>query len=1027
MKLSLICIRRPVLAWVLTLIVLLTGLICFSRLSLQQYPSVTKPYVTIETDLPGAGPEVVEIQVTRVIEDAVSNIEGVISITSNSSSEKSQVGVEFKPERKMDEATNDIRDRLSKVKDKLPQEATDPLLTKSRIEEKAVITLALTSQKLNPTELNDLAQRDLVKDLEACPGVARVDVMGASDFVMKIYLKPDLMSAYGVSVVEVVNALKKQNFEKPAGRIVTKNKEYLVTTVASLEKPEEFERLVVSSKEGSLVRLSQIGRAEVTDDNRKTKTRFNGKRCLTLGIVKQSNANPLQISEDVQKFVKRVKTFLPNSVFLDIASDRTTFIKNSLEQVFKTIVEATLLVILVVVAFLRSLRASIIPLVTIPVSLIGTLSLMYLLNFSINSLTLMAMVLGIGLVVDDAIVVLENIYRYMEKGMKAFQAAFTGIQEISFAVIAMTLTLAAVYTPISFAQGVIGKMLTEFAITLSGAVIISGFVALTLSPMMCARMLQMHKKSVSEAEISHQKGWIRFKSLFLSDIWLIKIEQTYQKFLQRVLKKRLWTIAVGIVFAGLGGVIYNYLPSELTPKEDQGFIMIEGHSPLSATLGYTESYVEKIDRFLSNMEDIETRVTQINNPSFDISVTLKKDRKMSTDEIGGEIKKFLHTLTGLEAKIRSTGEEESRVVQFVVRGNKSHRELSEIVTHLVSLKLYATQIMGPISAMTRQESSDFLVTILREKILALNIEPYTVAETIDALIRGAQAKTFKMNNQMYRVWVEVEDADRQSPDDINKLFVKSNDKEGTLVPMAELVDIKNRTSPVEIYRKNRMRAVQVYAFMKPGYSLGDGVKKVQELSPDLKDVDVRIDFVDETLRFLTEGNMMKFVFLLAIFFIYLVMAAQFESWRDPFIILLSVPLSLAGAVMTLFVIEGGSLNLYSNVGLITLVGLITKHGILMVDFANQMREQRGLGIQEAIIESCVLRLRPILMTTLAMVLGAIPLAMATGAGSEARRQLGWVIVGGMSIGTLFTLFVVPAFYTYLASTHLKKKEVFVEG
>ncbi len=1024
MKLSQICVKRPVLAWVFTLIIMSIGLLCMTRLQLQQWPTVSKPYISISTDLPGAGPDVVEAQVTRVIEDAMSNIEGVMTITSNSSSEKSEVSVEFNPERKMDEATNDVRDRLSKIKDKIAQEASEPLITKSKSDDRAVVTLALTSTEKNPTELYDLAQRDLVKDLEAMPGAARVDVMGAGDIMMKIYLKPDQMASYGISVIEVINAIKRQNFEKPAGRIVTKNKEYILTTVASLEKPEEFEQLIVSNKNDTLVRLNQIGHVELSDDNRKTKTRFNGKRCVTLGIVKQSNANPLEVSKNVEKILTKLRSVLPEDVCLDIANDyKPKFIKAALDRVFKTILEAIVLVVAVILLFLRSWKASLVPLVTIPVSLLGTFFFMYIFDFSINFLTSIALVLAIGLVVDDAIVVLEKIHRHIESGMSKIEAAILGMKEISFAIIAMTLTLAAVYAPISFAQGVIGKYLIEFSISLAVSVLISGFVALTLSPMMCSRLLNKDDHHVSKKELKVAHGWKKFFLQFKSDEWLEKLEKKYVHFLEIALKKRFLTIGCGILLSVLGGVIYQYLPSELTPKEDQGAILVEGHAPLSATLSYTEGYVEQIDTYLAKeFPDIERRVTQINNPSFDINIELKKNRKLSTDEITKKIQGFLKTITGVDAKIKMTGDEESKVVQFVVRGNKNHKEMSEIVSRLISQKLHGTKIMGPIHSATRPESADYLITILRDKVSALNLEPYTVAETIDALIRGAQARTFKREKQMYRVWVEVADVDRQSPDDVLKLFIKANDKEQTLVPLAELVNLTTRMSPVEIFRYDRMRAVSVFAYMKPGYSLGQGVKEVEKLTPELKELDVRVDFINETKRFLTEGNTIIMIFGFALLFIYLVMAAQFESWRDPFMILMTVPFALAGALLILFFIDRGSINIYSNMGLITLIGLITKHGILMVDFANELRQSQNYKIHFAIVEAAKLRLRPILMTTFAMVFGAIPMVFGTDEGAEALRQVGWVIVGGMSIGTVFTLFVLPAVYTLMSPKQMKVLE-----
>ncbi len=1059
MKLSEICIQRPVFAWVMTVVLVLVGIVGGSRLPLQQYPKIERSFITIETSIPGAGPEIVEAQVTRVIEDAVAGIEGAENITSISSTEESKVTIEFRPERGMDNATNDIRDRLSKLKDnKLPDEATEPVLTKSRAEDRPVITIALTSDTILPSELHDFAKREIEKDLESVSGVARVDVLGAGQYEMNLYLDPIRLAAYGITVSEVITAIKRQSIEKPAGKLISHNREYLVTTVANLEKPEEFESLVVATKKDHLVRLRDIGRAEITSNDKKTRTRYNGKAGISIGVIKQSTANPVEVARAVKLEIEKIRGHLPPEILIHIGSDKTLFIERSISEVFKTIAEATFLVILVVFLFLRSARASLIPLVTIPVSLIGALFIMYLLNFSINMFTLMAMVLAIGLVVDDAIVILENIYRYMELGFTPVQAAVKGIREISFAVIAMTLTLAAVYTPISLAQGLTGKLLTEFAITLAGAVIISGFAALTLSPMMCARLLVPHDKEKDKERFTgfekRVAGWLdQYKThieklrekgqtskasfseillsfltkfangahLFIQGTWLDIVEEKYEQYLRKALDCRLYIIAGAVAFAFIGFVVHRHLPSEFTPKEDQGSISIEGQSPQTATLEYTERYVTKLDEIIGTIPEIDRRVTQIINPTFDATLQLKADRKRSTEEIANDLRKKTEDITGVEAKISSgsTGisGDDNRAVQFVVRGNKTYRELKDIAQSMTA-HLYASGMVMGVTSEIRGDTEDFTVTIIRDKVSSLNIEPATIAETIDALIRGRRANSFKKDNKLYDVKVEVENAARRTPNDITNLFIKAGDKEGTLVPLSELVKVHSRAGPIEIHHQNRMRAIMINAFLKPGLSLGEGITKVTELGKEIMPTDARLDFVGDTKRYLTESKTMQLIFSLALCFIYLVMAAQFESWRDPFIILLSVPLSLAGAVITLGLIEGGSINLYSNIGLITLIGLITKHGILMVDFSNNLREE-GLDIFEAMIKASRLRLRPILMTTFAMILGALPLAFAGGAGSESRRQLGWVIVGGMGIGTLFTLFVIPAFYTYLAAKNRK--------
>lgn len=1016
MRLSEICIRRPVLSWVMTLLLILVGLVGGSRLALQQYPTIERPYLTIEASLSGAAPEIVEAQVTRIIEDAIAGIEGVVSVSSTSSTEDSKVIIEGSSSRNTDNLSNDVIAALRKVKDRFPQDMPDPTLTKSRADDRPILTIALTSDVLDASELADYALRDLKNDLESVSGVARVDVLGASLYKMRLKLDPVKLSEYKMTVAEVMQAIRQQNIEKPAGKLRSEDREYLVTTVANLETPEEFDRLPIATRDGHLIHLRDIGKAEVSADDKRTRTRFNGKTGVSISIVKQSIANPIEVARTIKKMLPTIEERLSDKMTLHLGSDKTLFIEKSISQVYWAILEATLLVIMVVVIFLRSFRASIIPLVTIPVSLIGALFVMYVLNFSINTLTLMSMVLAIGLVVDDAIVVLENIYRHIEDGLKPLAASLKGIREISFSIIAMTLTLAAVYAPIALSTGTIGKFFTEFALTLSAAVIISGFAALTLSPMMCARML---RHSPDEANFVIQDtdtmGAKIFKKI-RSEKWLIAIEDFYDQVLREMLHKPWQTILAGAVFALIGYVCFLGLPRELFPKEDQGAIFIDGQATQSATLEYTDRYVKQLDDLLATYPEIKRRVTNINNPTYDISIQLNEDRTRPTSYIEDDLRTRLREITGIESKIdagSSGGAERSNMVEFVVQTNKTYGELKGIAESMTRA-LYASDFVEAVFSNTHPDTEDFTVSINRSKASSLSIEPLLIADTIDTLIRGRKSTTFKKDNKVFDVMVEVMDQARQTPRDITNLFIKAGDKAGTLVPISELITVTSRAGPMEIYRYNRMRAVSYTIKLKQSAGgLGVGVESVKALAKDVLPENSRIDFTGETKRFLSESQNILLVFALALAFIYLIMAAQFESWVDPFIIILSVPLSLAGAAITLVLINGGTLNIYSQIGFVTLIGLITKHGIMMVDFANRLRDEGELK-NEAIIMASKMRLRPILMTTLAMVLGALPLAFGGGSGAESRRQIGWVIVGGMSMGTLFTLFVLPSFYIYLS-------------
>lgn len=1014
MKLSEVCIERPVFAWVMTFVLILVGIVLGRRLPLQQYPAFEQPAVTVETIMQGAAPEVVEAQITRKLEEAFAGVEGIDYVQSTSNAESSNITIVFRPGRNISEAVNDLRDRISKERDNLPRDVREPVITKMRRDESAIMSLSFWSDKMERNELYDFVSQEIQKDFDSVPGVGRVEIYGDGLFVMNLYVDPGKMASYGLAFSDVRKAIEGQNLERPGGRIISRNREYLVTTVANLERPEEFENMVVLSKNGHLVRLRDIGRAEIKSARARSRSYFNGRRGVSLTITKQSNANPIDVARGVKKEIENLKlTRLPEDVKVLVSYDSTTFVERSLHEVYHTIFEAVLLVTFVVLIFLKSFRAAVIPLVTIPVSLIGTMTFMYLFGFSLNTFTLLAFVLAVGLVVDDAIVVLENVHRFMEQGYSRLQAAILGIREVSFAVIAMTLTLAAVYAPVALATGMTGKLLAEFSITLACSVILSGFAALTLSPMMCARILD----APQSMQQGPKSGVQKLMDFIPIERFMSFLEEKYENGLNFVLNHRLSVILVSLAFASIGFLEFKTLPLQLFPKEDTGWIAIEGHAPQSATLEYTEKYIKELDDLIAPIPEIESRDLSINNPTFKGYITLKERSKRSSDEVAKEIAERTKNLTGIEIlTIRagtSGGSNADTEVSFVVRGDKSHKELRDLA-HNVGIEFKSTGMADQVLSMAKNDAQDYTVTILRDKALSLYIEPYVIADTIDALIRGRKVNTFKKNNKVYDVKVEVENESRATPEDILNIHVKGGERGDKLIPLSELIQITPRSGPVDIHHYNRKRSVSVTATLMPRYGVQDGVKKVRELAKNELPSDITLEFIGNTKKTLEESQTILMVFGLAVLFIYFVMAAQFESWRDPLIILFSVPLTIMSAVMTLAMIKNGSLNLYSEIGLITLIGLISKHGILIVDFANKAQLQNQLGIRQAVIQAALIRLRPVIMTTLAMVLGALPLAFARGAGAETRWQLGWTIVGGMTFGTLFTLFIVPVFYTLIS-------------
>lgn len=1053
MKLSEVCVQRPVLAWVFTFILMLLGAVGFDRLPVQKMPNIENVFLTIETQMPGVGPDIIESQITRHIEDAVSGIEGIETISSVSSAEESKVMIEFRPGRSMDNAVNDIRDRLYRVKEKLPQAnlRTEPMIMRNRTDERPIMALALTSTRDAPSILYDYAENDIKKELESIAGVARIDIAGASSYKMKIDVNPLKMAGYKVNVHDVREAIDNQNFESPAGTIESKNRKYNVTTVADLMQPDEFDNIIIRADKGRIVRIKDIGKAYINADDKRTRTRFNGEQGVQISITKQSNANPLQVAKDVHDVMVRLKKRLPTTSKLDIASDSTKYIEKSIKNVYWSIAEASILVVLVVFLFLQSARASLIPLITIPVSLLGVAFLMYLLGYTLNMFTLFAMVLAVGLVVDDAIVVLENIHRHMEEGLNGFKAAIKGIREVGFSIIAMTLTLVAVYLPIPLGSGKLAKYFTEFAITLAGAVLISGFVALTLSPMMCARLLKVHKKNDDQASegqetandhvsfadrLPHNAYWQNIKQRFSTEKWLVSLENLYGVYLSKALNNRRRILQLSFMIGLLGVWVYSFMRSEPAPQEDNRAFRVEAHAPATATLKYTERYVAEIDKILETYPEVSRRIFSIINPNVDILIELKeessslfqsilaffKPRERSTDEVMASLKKRFSKITGLDPQVKTGGgSSDANYVEFVIRGNKDATELDELKFKMSSA-IHDTGLVTDLRGANTTDVEDYIILLNRDKIANIQKTPRDIAYHIRYLLKGEKTNSrFKKDNKQYDIDLQVFAEFKQSPEDILKLFIKGGTpKEPVLIPLSELVSVESRTSPHEINRYNRTRAIQVLGILAPGRTVGEAISTIENVAFNILPEGVQLEFTGETRRYINESKSMYLVFVLSLLFIYLIMAAQFESWRDPFIIFFSVPLSLVGGVFALAQMDKGTLNMFSFIGFVTLIGLITKHGILIVDFANRLREHGTLSIQEAISKACQMRLRPILMTTFAMVLGAVPL-MFGGAGNESRRQLGAVIIGGMSLGTLFTLFIVPVMYTFITAQNKYKK------
>ena len=1014
MQLPEISIRRPVFATVLSLLIVLVGVVSFTRLNVREYPKIDNPVVTVETKYTGASSAVVESQVTKVLEDSLSGIEGVDVITSLSRQEQSQITINFVLSRDADSAAADVRDKVSRVRQRLPQGIDEPVIAKVEADAFPVIWLSFSADTLNVLQLTDYANRIAKPMLQTAPGASDVRVYGERKYAMRIWLDPDRLAAYKLTTQDVEDALRRSNVEVPAGRIESKLREFNVTASTDLQTPSEFSNVVVKSVNGIQVRIGDVARVEQGPQAERTATRLNGKEAITLGVIRNATANPLDLSAAVRNMIPKIKENLPPGVEIEVANDNSVFIDRSIKAVYQTILEAAILVALVIFVFLRTLRASIIPLVTIPVCLIGTFALMAMFGFTVNTLTMLALVLAIGLVVDDAIVVLENIYRHIEEGMSPFHAAIKGAKEVGFAVVAMTMTLAAVYAPLAFTPGRTGKLFTEFALALAGSVVVSGFVALTLTPMMCSIMLKHnHNPSWFDRTMEHQ---------------LQRLSNAYGRLLQWTLSRgvvlgremsRRWLVVGVMVLAGIGTwTLLKTTKSELAPMEDRGVILTVINGPDGATMDYTTRYTMALEKMADKYTEFDRIFTVVGNPTVaqgNVFYRAKpwEDRKKTTLEIARDMTPAVAGLPGVTAfpiTPPSLGQPfRERPLNFVILTSDSYQNLAQVVR---SFQEEIAKNPGIVSVDTdlRLNKPEISMEVDRERAADMGVPVDQIARAVETMMGGRQVTRYKREGDQYDVIVQTAPTGRDTPDDIERVFVRG--KGEAMIPLSALVKTKEVVVPRELNHFSQRRSASISANLAPTYSLGEAITFMNATAQKVLKPGYSTDLNGTSREFVKSSGSLVIVFVLALLFIFLVLAAQFESFVDPLVIMLSVPLSMVGALLALQ-FSGGTLNVFSQIGLITLVGLITKHGILIVEFANQLREE-GMELFAAVTQSATLRLRPILMTTGAMVLGAIPLALASGAGAESRKQIGWVIVGGMSLGTLLTIFVVPTMYTLLA-------------
>jgi multidrug efflux pump len=1003
-----ISIRRPVLATVMSLLIILVGIISFLRLTVREYPKIDTPVVSVRTVYTGASPQVIESQVTQPLEDSIAGIEGVKTVKSVSREEVSQISVEFTPERNPDVAANDVRDRVSRARGRLPDAVDEPIIAKVEADAQAIMWLRLFSDRHGALEISDYADRYVADRLKTLPGVASVIIGGERRYAMRIWLDRERLAAYALTPQDIEDALRRQNVEVPSGRIESNQREFTVLAETDLRSAGQFNAVIIREVNGYPVRLSDVGRAELGSQDDRNILRVNGNAAVGMGIVKQSTANTLAVAQAVKRELPRISAALPPGMQIAIAFDTSVFIEKSIAAVYEVMAEALALVVLVIFFFLRSLRATLIPFVTIPVSLIGACFLIWIMGFSINVLTLLGIVLAIGLVVDDAIVVLENIHRHIEKGMPPFKAAIEGSREIAFAVVAMTVTLAAVFAPLAFSTGNTGRLFMEFALTVAAAVVVSGFVALTLTPMMCSKLLR-HQPS-------HGRVYNALERFFEG------LSSGYRQLLSWSLIHRLVVVGVFALVTLGGGMLFMTIKSELSPLEDRGFFIGVMSAPEGATKEYTDEYAKIWEKIYSEVPEITSYFVVVapgldrpNPVNFALSFVRLKDwseRSRKTQQVTASIApKMFATMPGVLAfpvNPPSLGQSfRNPPVQFVVQGN-SYEDLDRVVSALVA-KARSSPALANVDSDLKLNKPQLSIDINRDKAAALGIQVETIGRTLESLLGGRQVTRFKREGKQYDVIVKLEDKDRRQPTDLTSIYVRGAN--GKITQLSNLVTVKETVAPKELNHFNRLRAVIISANVTPGYSLSEALTHMEAAAGEVLSAEYQTTLDGQSREFRESGEQLYFIFVLALAFIYLVLAAQFESFRSPLVIMLTVPLAVTGALLAMK-LTGITLNVYSQIGLVMLIGLITKNGILIVEFTNQLRD-RGMPKLEALTEASTLRLRPILMTSAATVLGAVPLAIAAGAGAESRTAIGWVIVGGMSLGTLFTLFVIPVAYTYI--------------
>ncbi|MEY4432207.1 MAG: hypothetical protein RLZZ44_337 [Bacteroidota bacterium] len=1007
MSLSTLSIKRPVFTIVINLTIILFGLIGYSFLGVREFPSIDPAQVTIRTNYTGANSDIIESQITEPLEKAINSIDGIRNVTSSSIQGSSNITVEFNLDKDLEEAANDVRDKVSQATRNLPQDIdAPPVVSKADANSDAIISMTIQSDSRSALELSDFAENVIGQRIETIPGVSGVQIWGQKRYAMRLWIDPVKLASYGCTVSEVRTALRNQNVELPSGKITGTNTELTVRTVGNLSKPEEFNNIIILSEGDKIVRFSDVGKAEIGPENVETNMMQSGVPLVGVAIIPRPGANYLDIATAFYKEYRRFKKDLPKDIHLNIVIDNTVFVKQSVIEVAETLGISILLVVLIIYLFFRDWAIAFRPLIDIPVSLIATFFIMWLFGFSINVLTLLAIVLATGLVVDDGIVVTENIFKKVEEGMSPIEAAIKGSNEIFFAVISISITLAAVFLPVIFLEGFVGRLFREFGVVIGAAVLVSAFVSLTLTPMLNAYLM---------------KGGKQEKSKFykLTEPYFQQLNSNYARALRRFIQKKWWSFAILIVCFGLIYLFFNLLKKETAPYDDRSGMVIRTSTAEGASYEYTDKFMQELSQLIEDSIPEKKVAIVITSPGFNassvnsgfirISLVQPNERKKSQKEIAENLTKWTNNYSEaktaiLEQPTIAVNRRGGLPIQYIIQApnfEKLREKIPLFMEEAAKNETFSTTDVN-----LKFNKPEINVTIDREKAESLGISVMDIAQTLQLSLSGQRFGYFIRNGKQYQVIGQFEKNDRATPLDLTSMYVKNS--RGELIQMDNVITIEEQSNPPQLYHNNRYMSATVSAGLAPGKSISDGIEAMNEIKAKVLDDTFTTDLGGESRDFVESSSNTSFAFGLALLLIFLILAAQFESFIDPLIIILTVPMAVAGALFSLWLFNQ-TWNIFSQIGTVMLIGLVTKNGILIVEFANQLREQ-GKPKLEAILEASEVRLRPILMTSLAIALGALPIALSLGAASTSRIGMGVVIVGGTIFSLILTLFVIPSLY-----------------